>query len=80
MAEKPSGAAMIEEWKTVVGYEGCYEVSNYGNVRRILDKGRYRSRKLVFGSRKYYEVMLSKDNKAQLCLVHRLVALATFGK
>ena len=76
MAEKPPRGKMKETWKPVVGYEGIYEVSNVGNVRRVLGNGKYRQRKLVFGSRRYYEVMLSKDNQIQLWLVHRLVALA----
>jgi hypothetical protein len=67
---------MKEIWRPIVGYEGIYEVSNIGNVRRVLGNCKYRQRKLVFGSRRYYEVMLSKDNKTQLWLVHRLVALA----
>ena len=67
---------MSEVWKPVVGYEGVYEVSNMGNVRRVLGNGKYRNRKLVYGTRNYYEVMLSMNNKQRLCLVHRLVALA----
>lgn len=27
---------MIEEWRPVVGYEGRYEVSNYGAIRTLL--------------------------------------------
>lgn len=67
---------MSEVWRPVAGYEGVYEVSNMGNVRRILGNGKYRNRKLVYGSRNYYEVMLCMNNKRQLCLVHRLVARA----
>lgn len=26
---------MNEEWRPVVGYEGIYEVSNFGRVKRI---------------------------------------------
>jgi hypothetical protein len=32
-----------EEWRPVVGYEGCYEVSNYGRVKSLY-KGRVRDR------------------------------------
>ena len=28
----------IEEWKDVVGYEGFYMVSNYGNVKSLSRK------------------------------------------
>ena len=65
-----------EAWKPVVGYEKIYEVSNLGNIRRVLPNNKYRYRKNHYGNRKYYEVILSKDNKIKLCLVHRLVAAA----
>ena len=26
---------MLEEWKDIIGYEGLYQVSNYGNVRSV---------------------------------------------
>lgn len=25
----------MEEWKAIDGYEGCYEVSNYGRVKSL---------------------------------------------
>lgn len=31
-------AEYIEKWLPVVGYEGLYEVSNMGNVRKIDGK------------------------------------------
>lgn len=27
----------MEEWRNIVGYEGYYEVSNFGRVRRIKE-------------------------------------------
>ena len=38
MPESIQGASpilLLEWWKPVVGYEGLYEISNVGNVRRI---------------------------------------------
>ena len=29
---------MIEQWKDIEGYEGLYQVSNYGNVRSLDHK------------------------------------------
>ena len=26
---------MIEEWKDILGYEGLYQVSNFGNVKSV---------------------------------------------
>lgn len=62
---------MVENWKDVVGYEGLYEVSNFGNVRRgnrLLSPG--------VGSNGYPLVTLSKNGKTRSTTVHRLVATA----
>lgn len=67
-----------ELWSTVVGYEGFYEVSSLGRVRRIAPGPGTRPgriRKLV-PRNGYYQVILSKNNVVQLCWVHRLVAKA----
>ena len=70
-----------EKWKPVLGYEDTYEVSNYGNVRRMA--GSYRTpiarpRKLVPRG-KYFQVILSRDGRVTLQWVHRLVAAAFLG-
>lgn len=67
---------MNEEWRPVVGYENEYEVSNLGNVRRVLKGRPAQPRKLVKGRRGYYELILCKKNKVKLCRVHRLVSEA----
>lgn len=61
---------MSEVWKPVAGYEGLYEVSNFGRVRRTRT---LRDEKVAQG---YRAVTLSKCNAQKLCLVHRLVATA----
>lgn len=61
---------MTEEWKDVVGYEGYYKVSNYGNVLSV--KTNKLMTKTIHGGT--YNVNLSKDNESRLKLVHRLVA------
>lgn len=60
---------MIEEWKDVVGFEGFYQVSNLGNVKR---------KKLLrlSGGGRYVQVILSKNGKSYGKSVHRLVATA----
>ena len=77
-----------EIWKDVVGYEGLYEVSNFGRVRS-LDRetkdsvGRKRKWKGQMlnpinsvGGNGYLRVRLSEDGKKIDYTVHRLVAEA----
>lgn len=77
---------MQEVWKDIAGYEGLYQVSNFGNVRSI---DRYVPHK-TFGRKfcgghvmsthinnaGYVTVNLSKDNKYKSYDIHRLVAIA----
>ena len=75
---------MIEEWRSIEGYEGLYEVSNTGRVRSV---DRYVVDSL--GHRKFYKgkvlipvksnlgyllVSLCCNGKHKMFLVHRLVA------
>ena len=76
---------MDEIWKAVVGYEGLYEISSYGNIRS-LDRyadGRNGSKRLhkgkelfPFTSKGYQVIDLYKDKKRKHCKIHRLVAEA----
>lgn len=61
----------IEEFRDIPGYEGLYEVSNLGRVRRdgkIL--------KLTKNAKGYFYLNLCKNGIVRKFLVHRLVALA----
>lgn len=65
-----------EIWKSVLGYEGQYEVSNEGNVRSLW----YGKVKIVKPNVKpngYLQVGLYKDGQRKHMYVHRLV-YATF--
>lgn len=63
---------MKEEWRDIKGYEGLYQVSNFGKVRS--DKGNLKAQ---FKNRQgYFRVQLYKNNKGKHFSVHRLVALA----
>lgn len=77
----------MEIWKPIEGFDGYYEVSNYGNVRSICrtvihQKGSQtvlcdlpeRNMKNHENSSGYMRVHLSKDGKKQWVFVHRLVA------
>lgn len=63
---------MNENWLSVKGYEGLYEVSNLGNVRRV--GGKVLSPKP--GKLGYKIVALHMNGYAKKYLVHRLVAEA----
>ena len=73
---------MIEEWRSVPGYEGLYEVSNTGRVRS-LDKYdsmnrflRGRILRLFTDGLGYLRAQLYSNSKRKSFLVHRLVAQA----
>lgn len=74
-------------WKSVVGYEGLYEVSNHGNVRSLdrtiieNNTGKERSIKgitlsITNSKRGYRVVVLCKDGNEKMKNVHQLVAQA----
>lgn len=75
------------EWRPAVGYEGHYEVSNFGDVRsvdRVVSRAGTQGdvRKPGQGLRAqvtakgYLRVQLTKDGVSRNHMVHRLVALA----
>ena len=66
-----------EIWRPVVGYEGFYDVSNFGRVRnKGWRYGQHRSNVIIkqrIQRGGYISVKLSKDKKQRSFLVHRLV-------
>jgi len=70
-----------EIWKPVVGYEGRYEVSNFGNVRSlnyIHRKGYVKNLAPCMDKYGYLHVMLF-DGKKNYATIHSLVAKAFHG-
>ena len=74
-----------EIWEPVIGFEGHYEVSNYGRVKALRrtiyrNDGRVRTMKekilQLLDSHGYKSVMLCKEGKGKMYRVHRLVATA----
>ena len=72
---------MIETWKDIVGYEGVYMVSDFGNVKslkwgkeRLLKPGLVGTK-----GKQYLAVGLSKDRKQKSCGIHVEVAKAFLG-
>lgn len=64
-----------EIWKDILGYEGLYQVSNFGRVKS-LKFGKERILKPGINKYGYLHVVLSKNNKQKNFYVHRLVAEA----
>ena len=62
---------MKEIWKDIIGFEGIYEISNLGRIRRIKT-GRILSTRRSDGW--YITVTLYKDKKRYGKSLHRLVA------
>lgn len=70
---------MREEWRSILGFEGHYEVSNRGRVRRVSDgKGATpgRVKRLVVHRNGYLTVQLQVSGSRRRAYVHRLVAEA----
>lgn len=78
---------MEEIWRDICGYEGYYQVSNYGRVKRLgrlywnvpNESYSFFPENILCGHytpKGYKRVLLSKDCKQKKYLVHRLVATA----
>ena len=76
---------MKEIWKDIKGYEGYYQISNFGKVKsveRIVEHKPYNLtvkesiRKLKLDTKGYYYLMLSKNGIIKNTKVHQLVANA----
>ena len=77
---------IVEEWRPVVGYEGLYEVSDWGNVRSVdrMVKSKGSGERLVTGrllkqytdKDGYKRVGLHRNHKQVVVGVHQLVARA----
>ena len=64
---------MKEEWKDVIGYEDYYKVSNTG---KVFSKRKNKFMTQFENDKGYLYVILSKNKKAKLMFVHRVVAMA----
>lgn len=68
----------MEQWKAVAGYEGLYEVSNFGRVKSLGNDKKKKEKILSPGvnSREYLKIGLRKDRTRVTHSIHRLVAAA----
>lgn len=70
-----------EEWRAVVSWEGYYEVSNIGRVRRIkAGKGARAGHVMSPRRGPYLTLQLSRNDQRSMVTVHSLVAEAFHGK
>lgn len=76
---------MSEIWKDIPGYEGSYQVSNYGKVkslnREITAGGAIKNRavrerilKQGRNSKGYYHFVVSKNGETKIIRTHRIIA------
>lgn len=72
---------MAERWKDIPGYEGLYQVSDMGRVKRMVSIKckRERMKKLSKTTYGYDCLVLYKDSKGKTQYVHRLVLRAFYG-
>lgn len=73
----------MEIWKDVIGYEGYYQVSNLGNVKRV---GSFRGVNKAYlndyylkpkdNGKGYYRIKLTVNNKSKRVMLHRIIAEA----
>ena len=64
---------MPEEWADVKDYEGLYQVSNFGRVKRVTTGRILKDSKTTYG---YLKVNLYKNSVMSTKKIHRLVAEA----
>lgn len=70
------------EWRGIPGYEGLYEVSDQGHVRRVAGSPKCKTARLLkpgCTASGYLNVSLSKDGRVRQAGVHQLVAWAFLG-
>ena len=72
-----------EIWKPVKDYEGVYEVSNHGRIRRLTTVKGYKAGSFLSGGthkRGYVQICLCRNGTKKLILLHQIVADAFLGQ
>ena len=76
--------SLATEWRPVLGYEGIYEVSDLGHVRRVSEYRNGRAGMIMAvaarGETGYLSVALSRNGRCTNQLLHRVVIEAFRGK
>jgi len=80
-----TGKIVSEEWRAIAGYEGIYEVSNYGRVKSLPNRRRngrgdndfYTTKEIILKPGRMAQTgYLSVSLKSKTHSIHRLVAKA----
>lgn len=73
----------MEIWKDIKNYEGLYQVSNFGNVKRISSFRGVNKQYLndyylkpLDNGKGYYRIKLTKNNSSKRIMLHRIIAEA----
>ena len=67
----------MEQWLDVVGFEGIYQVSNFGRIRSVKT-GKIKEQTVQDNDNRPY-LGLWKNNKQKICRPHKLVMEAFVG-
>ena len=79
---QPQSITSPEEWRPVIGYEGWYDVSSLGKVRRIMAGPGAKPGHILRptpGTNGYSQVLLWRHGGRRTVGIHRLVAQAFLG-
>jgi hypothetical protein len=68
--------ASMEVWRDVPGYEGLYQVSNLGRIKRLFCNGNENFLQGKHDKDGYITVILSRKQTKKYCRLHRLIAKA----
>lgn len=68
------------EWRSIPGFEGTYEVSEYGDFRRVLKNGSTRPKSQFKKRGMYAEAVLYKSSVGYHVMAHIAVAQAFIGE
>lgn len=79
---KANGGRGIEEWRDIPGYEGLYQVSSFGRVKRLAGSPKCWTERILkqVPNKGYPQVALSKNGCPLTRQVHQLVCLAFLGE
>lgn len=65
---------MIEEWKDIKGYEGLYQISNFGRLKSFHSNKDGEIRSVINSTGWYLSTTLCKNGKIKSFRIHQLVA------
>lgn len=64
-----------EQWKSIQGYEGLYEISSFGRIKSLPKNGSKKEMFLKLDGGQYPHINLNKNNKHRRVKLHRLLAI-----